>query len=867
MAVQGQRGIVGLTNLGNTCYLSSVVQALSSVSEVKEYFVNGVFEEHLNFSSQFGGQVASALAEVLTAMWDGLHDSYSPTRFKAVAGFPGSQQHDAADFFTALVNKLHEDLDTVLVRQPAPLLDTANLSHGAAADLALQNQEKAEGKSFLTDRFYGQSRTDIKCNQCGVESSVYDRFLELQVPIAPAGGLQRLLEKEVEPEVIERQCPQCDHQQATKTLHIIRLPKILCVQLKRFFFNTQRNFSGKIDRFVDFPMDLDLTQLITGDRSEFKTYKLQSVVNHYGQSSYSGHYTTMAFSSNLDKWIHCNDSHLTSVSPRRIKSSSAYLLFFVASEEGQTAPLSSSARGRSQENFAPTQPRSTSRSRTPPPRPGTPNLSNLMSGVTVQDQPMEQPSSRQESAPSTNQANQDTPQRGGNTAAEGEEDTPPFQAEIGPVRQGRHRRQATPRRTTGRVHRRLERDEDGNPIVHQPSSHDHTYGEEPPRVHRRVLTPKQRAFVIKTFYSNGGKYSAVAALWCTHYPNSGPAPTRKLVKNTVKDFEERGFDYKKGKGPKATKVTDELIRQVTQVANTQTKWNRNKKRSSTRRNVLGVKPWNYCRAMKAAGMCPFKKKKKQKLLPGSHLKRLRMAKWMMRRNSRFYTNLCSVDESPVDLDGTSNRQNQRDYQPWGSGGSMDWIHERQVHPPGVQILTGMVGCGVKLPIVFLDGTLTGTKYLRILQEVFIPYIRDHPLTREAFRRGLLTWQHDGAGAHCTGRVLRYLGHVFNGQVISHKARIYITSRKAKEWAPYSCDMTPCDFFLFNQMKSGESPHAIFSHPIPQSIPELKEKIQTVMDALNPDNIRRAFQNMRARAFALYEAKGGHFSEDKIPRLQ
>ena len=107
---------------------------------------------------------------------------------------------------------------------------------------------------------------------------------------------------------------------------------------------------------------------------------------------------------------------------------------------------------------------------------------------------------------------------------------------------------------------------------------------------------------------------------------------------------------------------------------------------------------------------------------------------------------------------------------------------------------------------------------RILQETFIPFLQEHPDTREAMRRGLMTFQQDGAGVHCTARVLRYLGHVFNGQVVSRKAPLYINSRKAKEWSPYSCDLTPCDFFLFNQMKFGED-YAVFTDPFPTSIPE------------------------------------------------
>ena len=54
---------------------------------------------------------------------------------------------------------------------------------------------------------------------------------------------------------------------------------------------------------------------------------------------------------------------------------------------------------------------------------------------------------------------------------------------------------------------------------------------------------------------------------------------------------------------------------------------------------------------------------------------------------------------------------------------MRWIHEKRVHPPDVQILTGAVGNGTKLPVVFLDGPLTARKYLKILQETFIPFLQ------------------------------------------------------------------------------------------------------------------------------------------------
>ena len=57
-----------------------------------------------------------------------------------------------------------------------------------------------------------------------------------------------------------------------------------------------------------------------------------------------------------------------------------------------------------------------------------------------------------------------------------------------------------------------------------------------------------------------------------------------------------------------------------------------------------------------------------------------------------------------------------------------------------------------LQLIFLEGNLNATKYLRIVREVYVPFLRTHPDTRHAFEQGWLTWQQDGAGCHTADRV-------------------------------------------------------------------------------------------------------------------
>ena len=114
-------------------------------------------------------------------------------------------------------------------------------------------------------------------------------------------------------------CPKCKkHQEATKQIYLWKLPKYLIIILKRFqahkqdtskfpdWMQSKYNYLlqnhvsyEKINTLIEFPLyNLDMSNYIydplKNSQNNENIYDLHSVVNHLGDSLYSGHYTAFS---------------------------------------------------------------------------------------------------------------------------------------------------------------------------------------------------------------------------------------------------------------------------------------------------------------------------------------------------------------------------------------------------------------------------------------------------------------------------------------------------------------------------------------------------------------------------------------------
>ncbi|KAK0091362.1 hypothetical protein PV326_003335, partial [Microctonus aethiopoides] len=333
-------GITGLKNLGNSCYMNSIIQCLSNTAYLAKYFIENAYEDDLNTNSdnETRGQIAVEFASVIKALWRGQYKSIAPHHLKKTIGhyklqFDSYEQQDSHEFLTFLLDWMHNDLrkDDIKLRRDGPL---------SAAD---KEWEKAmEGQiSTVSQLFYGQLRSSICCMTCSSRSITYETFNSLSISLMESYRctLDDCLKNFLSGQKISGwACPNCKKpRDATKKFDFVKLAPIMVIHLNRFA-GTDVGLEKKNTQVV-FPLnDLDLRPYLVIDSDSSNTlhnnsrhynYNLYAMSNHYGSMG-GGHYTALCKNSTLNKWYKYDDQTVTEVAESYVKTqcASAYLLFY-----------------------------------------------------------------------------------------------------------------------------------------------------------------------------------------------------------------------------------------------------------------------------------------------------------------------------------------------------------------------------------------------------------------------------------------------------------------------------------------------------------------------------------------------------------
>ncbi|XP_072948645.1 uncharacterized protein [Epargyreus clarus] len=335
-------GLNGLRNIGNTCFMNSVLQCLSNTRPLLEYLAADKYTREINTTlSCMKGALIKAFASVIKELWrSGEKDAVvNTTSFKSqvqrfAPRFMGFSQQDAQEFLRYLLEGLHEDVNRVTVK-PKPILTEIddNLSDSAKAAEAWSRYLRMED-SRVGDIFVGQLKSTLRCTHCHHDSVTFDPFWDLSLPIPSRTGnlkLQQCLQHFVREEELDGDekptCSKCGvRRKCLKWFTVQKFPAVLVLHLKRF--SPTERFRGKLSVLVEFPLNsLDMSPFAAAPAPQAAMYNLYAVSNHSG-TTYSGHYTAYCKHPYTGDWHEYNDSRVTPINPRDVVSPEAYVLFY-----------------------------------------------------------------------------------------------------------------------------------------------------------------------------------------------------------------------------------------------------------------------------------------------------------------------------------------------------------------------------------------------------------------------------------------------------------------------------------------------------------------------------------------------------------
>jgi ubiquitin carboxyl-terminal hydrolase 8 len=332
------KGLSGLSNLGNTCFINSCMQVLSHT-----YELNLILEDE-NYKKKLNNKYESALLlewdNLRKILWDNncviapgkfLKTVQKVAQLKKMDMFTGFSQNDLPEFLLFLIDCFH----TALSREIR--MTISGQAENETDKIALQCFEMVKKMytkeySEIWNLFYGVHVSEISALETNEKIKITpEPFFMIDLPIPQNNKSPHLIDcfdYYVEGEILDGE--NAWYNEDTKEKINIRkkiqfwsFPNILVIDLKRFNSRNQKN-----QIFVSFPIDdLDLTKYVIGYKKESYHYELYGVCNHSG-NVLGGHYTAYVKNAN-NKWYHFNDTSISEVGLiDSIISPKAYCLFY-----------------------------------------------------------------------------------------------------------------------------------------------------------------------------------------------------------------------------------------------------------------------------------------------------------------------------------------------------------------------------------------------------------------------------------------------------------------------------------------------------------------------------------------------------------
>jgi len=258
---------IGLANLGNTCFLNVVLQALRLSYPLCDIFLTNTIEPRKGTNKKL---LLEAFQILIRDFWKhslpagakptlnprGFHDAFLRTIHDCGDDWHRyGQQSDAAETIQYILNGIHDAMYKNVIMK---VIGNATNKEEEAYVKAIESWGKFFCKEYspIIEHYNGQTQTEVICEACKAVSTRYEPWLMLKVPL-PGGEMPNRTKIDAtltdclnlafaDESLDDYQCDVCKTKgKATIRNRISRVPDIIILTLKRFT-NTMQKVAGKV---------------------------------------------------------------------------------------------------------------------------------------------------------------------------------------------------------------------------------------------------------------------------------------------------------------------------------------------------------------------------------------------------------------------------------------------------------------------------------------------------------------------------------------------------------------------------------------------------------------------------------------------